>query len=373
MNTRKLLLNCITHAGVLTLFSGCVVTEWMPSPQPQVRFQSKDYEDPDNIVEGPHHLYVLNENHIWEDPESNRLTERQKFLLTKFSPKIVHGYLNDEDHTSGVLPEDAIGEPELFTEPSDPQEVLLKVNTEHPTLFAEYREAIYDGTRLPQLIYSFWYPDHPKGGIQKGKVDGRIVRVTLDTSDKVIAVDTAMHCGCFHGIFVAETVEKWAKEEFGILESGAHLFSERRHKDRISWNVRGLLTGSNRDQAPVLYLSAGERFCEAIQFESEVGGIQEIETRPYAMKSYDQLHHMHPDNNDAVTSSMFGPEGLAIGGKRIGEEIFFPTMNHPGWPRSLDQVEIHWDQARFTDPYLFQSYLRIPGRCLTKMDPIANY
>jgi hypothetical protein len=350
--------------SALALFSaGCVVTEWMPSPQPTVIYQKADYSDPNRIIAGSKSLYQRAATSTWDSEAPSRFTQEERDLLTRFAPIIVHGYLDDEERRAGKKPEDAIGEPHLVQDKAK-NKIEIVVNTENPVVYTDIRQAIYHSVPLTQLIYSFWYPDHPQGGIQKGHVDGRIVRVTLDSLNQVIAVDTSMHCGCFHGAFVSETVEEWAKEEFKILDPGANRFCERHYEDRIAWNVRGLLTGTNRSQPPVIYLTAGERYCEAIQFKDQVGGLEAIELKSYTMEDYDRLNNIHPDNAPDITASMFGREGLTHGGKRIGEEIFFPTMNHPGWPRSLDQVEIHWDQARFTDPYLLQTYLRLPQKVL---------
>ena len=35
-------------------------------------------------------------------------------------------------------------------------------------------------------------------------------------------------------------------------------------------------------------------------------------------------------------------------------------MDHPGWPRHLDKVKMHWDEVDWIDPVLLETHLRLP-------------
>jgi hypothetical protein len=124
------------------------------------------------------------------------------------------------------------------------------------------------------------------------------------------------------------------------------------------WVVRDVVDVKPHTR-PVLYVSAGKHFCEAIQFQSMDATRSHVaESRPYALEPYESLTAI-PQEGGGV-ASMFRPDGLVIGGKRWKEQIMLSDLDHPGWPRRLDRMLIHWDHDRWTDETLLQRHLRLP-------------
>jgi hypothetical protein len=115
-------------------------------------------------------------------------------------------------------------------------------------------------------------------------------------------------------------------------------------------------------------MSAGKHFCAAIRHEAEAAALATVPSqRGYDLRAYDALEHVTRDGGGEGT--IFNERGLVLGGKRWMEEVALGDLDNPGWPRHLDRMLIHWDAARWNDPALLETHLRLP-RSMT--NPVAS-
>ncbi|NUM34901.1 MAG: thioredoxin fold domain-containing protein [Candidatus Brocadiae bacterium] len=331
--------------------AGCTsVVKGLVNTQPKVEFKEEDYEKPEVIVQGDAVFYNLEEqNTEISDPD-----------LRKYAPVVVQGFQkkqNTDDQYSYSYWADGIGSPFLTQDGSS-----VGVDTQKPALFCRIEYAEVLGTKLKQLVYVFWYPERPVGTLETGKVDGNILRITLDASGYPSIFEYSQTCGCFHGTFVANHLESWAMEEFGKPIEGKSYVVEKKALGKTDWLVRDLITVFP-EARPVLFISAGSHFCHAIRFSHQVKNDSSYKSYRYQLRPYDSLTRVPRQGGD--NASIFNEEGLVIGGKRWKEEIFMSSLKNPGWPRHLDKTLIHWDESQWTDPKLIENHLRLPKQIIS--------
>lgn len=77
----------------------------------------------------------------------------------------------------------------------------------------------FDGDRLLQLNYQFWFTRRPpQGGLDPyaGRLDGLIWRVTLKPNGDVLTYDSIHPCGCYHKVYpVAADIQPRRPEQAG--------------------------------------------------------------------------------------------------------------------------------------------------------------
>jgi hypothetical protein len=98
----------------------------------------------------------------------------------------------------------------------------LVLDIDRPTVYARLAHARYRGHILLQLVYTAWFPERPPThalDILSGRLDGIILRVTLDPQGRPVLYDTIHPCGCYHqfhplpGVTVLpapDPLEEWA-------------------------------------------------------------------------------------------------------------------------------------------------------------------
>jgi len=350
---RKQWMVLLLSTGMLYLTTGCFTVRFFLDPQPVVKFQENDYREPAKIVDGRAQLYL-------PDPSQVDLDDDLKLLLTQ-APIIVQG-MQPQDKKKYEQEADWIGHPAMGVD--DKGKPQVEIDTGRPTLFCRIEKALVEGKELTQLAYVFWYPRHPVGGIQKGHIDGGAFRVTLDAGGRPATYEHSQTCGCYHGILLGEHVEAWAQKSFGQLDKGKKRFVEKKVKGRINWVVRDIVPGTQTKARPVLFMEAGTHRCAAIQTAHIMKGWTNLPERTYQVKRYETLERLPTQGKPGKTASIFNEDGLVWGGRRIGEEIVFLTMDHPGWPRHLDKIMMHWDEVNWIDPSLLETYLRLPKQVL---------
>lgn len=334
--------------GAVAIFAigGCsAIVKSSVDTQPRVELADSAYESPAEIVHGKPIAY-------WEAPAAaaNGIDPD----LVQWAPMIVQGEQPDGERADYERTADELGWPTLS---SDGERVNIDVA--RPVVFARVEHAVVDEESLKQLVYAFWYPERPVGTIETGSVDGGILRLTLGADGVPGVIEYSQPCGCFHGVFVAEHVEQAAKEEYEALAKDRRYAVEPAITGDEDWVVRDLVQVEPGDR-PVLYVSAGRHFCEAIRFQPvDAARGRAAESRPYTLQPYESLTAIPREGGGA--GSMFRPDGLVIGGKRWKEEIMLSDLDNPGWPRRLDRMLIHWDHDRWTDETLLQRHLRLPS------------
>ena len=342
MSYRLLVILVVISIGLLE--SGCTsVAKGMVDTQPKVEFSEQDYQKPETIVNGQPVFYTV-------DLGASTVSDPD---LPKYAPILVQGFQPKSNSYSYPYWADGIGSPSLNR---DGDAVII--DTSQPAAFCRVEYNQVYGQRLKQLVYVFWYPQRPVGTLESGEIDGNILRITLDGGGRPAIFEYSQTCGCFHGVFVARHIEGWAWQEYRQPLAGKNYAVEKSHPKHSDWLVRDLIA-VDPGQRPALFISAGKHFCQAIRFSHRIQ-TQGYTNYAYRLVPYARLNRI--PKADGSSGSMFNAKGLVIGGKRWKEELFLPALDHPGWPRHLDKMLIHWDEARWNDPHLLAQYLRLPRK-----------
>jgi len=335
---RSLML-CLTLSTSASM-TGCgAIVKSHINTQPRVSIEAEATANPDSIVGGTAVQYNFGSSVSGCDPD-----------LVAYAPIIIQGVQVDPDNTLDSE-SDAIGMPVCNANGRS-----IRVDTAAPTVFGRVEHAMAYGTSLKQLTYVYWYPKREAGTIETGEVDGGIFRITLDAQNQPAIFEFSQTCGCYHGVFASSRAETLAKLEFGNAVAKREHALEAAETDG-EWIVRDVVD-AEAGLKPVLYLSAGEHFCELLRFVSADQPLHVQQQRSYVLDHYDRLEAIPSDAGG--TASMFNKQKLVLGAQRWKEELVFTDINHPGWPRHLDVMLIHWDHDRWTDPALLQQNLRLP-------------
>lgn len=358
--SRHSLFSVVSAGGCLLLISGCAMTEKfaksMVNTQKVVAYKDADYADPVKIV---------GEHAVVYSPANGNVSG----LLETYAPIVVQELEAPKDN-SYPRDSDEIGSPELTA--LDGKSYSVRIDTQKPVLYSSVETTRVYGVELQQLVYVFWYPRHPVGLVEKGDIDGGVLRITLDSDQRPSVYEFVGACGCFHGVFVAEHLESEAHEEYKALVQGKKRFVERDVDNEDDWRVRDLVHNGAQPSRPVIFMSAGKHQCVAIQTTDRVNNLKRFESRAYSLNDYSNLERLPVTNGTAGESaSMFNPQGLIWGGQRKGEEKMFSKLDHGGWPRRLSAMKIHWDQEAWNDKDLLEKYLRLP-HTLVKPSPSAK-
>ena len=333
--------------GVLGGCSGLV--RRIVDTQPRSTISAEDLAHPDQVVNGRVVGYLPSARA--EDEGGTRPDDD----LLRFAPVLIQGIQRgDAGHTRYALTDDAIGSPYITA-----NERTTKINTDEPTLYWHIEHASVDGQTLKQLVYVFWYPRRPVGSIETGAIDGGVLRITLDSSDRPAVFEYAQTCGCYHGVFVAGALERSAQAQFGVIEAHREHAVERAITGHDDWVVRDVIE-AHPGTRPALFLSAGKHFLVDIASltPEQIASLTSDASRTYTLAPYKALDGV-PRVGGGV-GSIFNKDGLVKGARRGREQLVMGDLDHAGWPRRLAKMHIHWDADRWTDPDLLARHLRLP-------------
>jgi len=340
--------------------TGCAVSQSfaksMVDTQKVVSYKAEDYADPVKIV-GEHAIVYSPAAHSGRADDS---------LLAQFAPVIVQE-IEAPNHVDYPKDSDEIGSPELAI--AEGSGYRVNINTHAPVLYTSIETTRVYGADMKQLVYVFWYPRHPVGLVEKGDIDGGVLRITLDAANRPAIYEFVGACGCFHGVFIGDHIESQAQQEYKTLVQSKKRYVERDVENIDDWRVRDLVLGSDHAQRPVLFMSAGKHQCLAIQTTDRAHNLKRYAAQDYAMKDYAALEQIPVLNGaQGATGSMFNDKGLIWGGQRKGEEKMFTKLDHGGWPRRLSAMKIHWDQESWNDKDLLEKFLRLPHSMTRDVD-----
>lgn len=324
---------------------GCGLIRSMINTQPKVQFTEDEYQTPEAIAGGPVRMYVPG---VFDDT----LGPDRKLLMSQ-APILVQG-IKKAGTPSAEGDADSIGTPYLCRT----QDTTFNVNihTNRPAMYARVETEKVNGVWLKQLVYEFWYSERPVGGVQKGDIDGGVLRVTVDSQNRPIIYEYAQTCGCYHGAFVADWVEALAADAFPALAAGKQLHVE---AEGSEWDVRDVVRAATAHSRPVLFVESGIHMLAALQTDNVVDRWTAVDSSQYSLYPYEALESI-PIEGEEGRNSMFNASGLVWGAQRSGEEVLFFDLDHPGWPRHLDRMKIHWDKEGWLDDNLIMSEFRIP-------------
>lgn len=341
---------------LLLLTSGCALptqrlAKLFVDTQKEVKFKDADYADPAKIVLGHAVVYV---------PRLPKNPDPLMKWLAFQAPIIVQGVQAPHDKPY-PRESDEIGMPVLRRNPAGSEDAYtVDIDVKRPAVFARVEKEMVHGQELLQLVYAHWYPNQPVGGIERGKIDSSVLRVTLDSSKRPCVYEHVWACGCYHGSFVTAEAEALAEAEFGKKNRGTKHFMEKLVAKEDDWRIKDIVHTGGKLRRPILFVSTGGHFCVAVQTQALVKNLEKLERREYTLLPYEVLERLPVENETGKTGSMFNRKRLVWGAVRKGEEKMFPAMDHPGWPRHLDVMKLHWDRETWMNPELLSRFLRLP-------------
>ncbi len=330
---------------------GCFVIESFVSTQPRIDFDDRYFSQPAQLVDGHAVVYWLGYEEVGTTPDE------EANLLASHAPILIQGVLAPEDDDYR-RDSDEIGTPLLH----EGEEPSVSIDTRKPAMYGRIEKETVNGVELTQLVYVFWYPRHPVSLVESGPIDGGVLRITLDAADRPAVFEYTQPCGCYHGAFVAEHVEAWAQSDFGERASGKEFYTEKSVSGAGDWVVREVVEDDGRDiePRPVLWVTAGDHRCVAIEMLQPAIQLDGLPQRSYVLKNYSALQALVVDGESPRHGSMFDSDGFVWGAERSMEEAVFSDVDHAGWPRHLDRVKVHFDDANWTDAHLLERFLRLP-------------
>jgi hypothetical protein len=236
-----------------------------------------------------------------------------------------------------------------------------------PRVYALCQKVTLSGSEHVQLTYTAWYPAHPRMkalDLEEADIDSCVLRITLDGRNSPLFYETIAACGCFHKVFVQERIEESARRQFGAPEPGKNYCVERSVKSAIDWEVAGLVKEpADKPSRPVVFLKAGEHKVIGLNSSARLRVPQTADRRQYALAEYSELYAVAVEGGQEKAPFFdLGNGGKVWGAERRKEKFLmnFIGVDNAGHPRALDQIKLHFDQSTWSDPTIYQRFLRLP-------------
>jgi hypothetical protein len=211
----------------------------------------------------------------------------------------------------------------------------VAVDSMKPVVYYYFSYARFKANPILQLNYVVWYsardgPNSPR--IERGRLDGLTVRISLDTDGHPFMVDIMNNCGCYHFFVPSQP------QVLRILPSPQALdaFVPRRLPETFPHRRLSIRVKSGWHQ---------------------VDNLDTIDMRPdfipYQLVPYERLEMLSRDG--LAFESMFNSKGIAKNTERIESLIFFPMgIPNIGSMRQRGHHAIKLvGRAHFDDPDIF--------------------
>jgi hypothetical protein len=242
-----------------------------------------------------------------------------------------------------------------------PDAQTVAIDTSNPTVYAYSRHLRIQDQPRTQLIYTYWYPEHPAlkpNDPEAGLIEGITMRITLNEQRKPIAFETLYNCGCYHRLYPTCQLEQRSVWEYETPETGKRFVVERRVPGKIDAIVPKLVDTQTGDQ-PVIRAHAGWHGIANVATDEADHEGEVIGDNRYTLRPYNELERLKTPSGQTV--SMFYENGLVKGAQRL-EGVFFTPLGllSAGQPRQRGTQMIHWDHYDFDDPKLLETLLRLP-------------
>ncbi len=210
-------------------------------------------------------------------------------------------------------------------------DVAPEVAIEEPVAYRRLEWTRWGADVLPQLVYSFWFPERPAQGaldLLAGPLDAVVLRITLDKNGTPLMVDSIHACGCYHLFFPVDAVrpkpapdsaQEWAfvPKQLPTLKPGLRI---------------------------AIQLESRTHYVVGIAPDTGAPG------EPYRMLPDDALRTL--STAQGTTRSAFWPSGIVPGTARGERALFWPMgIDSPGamrqWGRQLTAFvgRRHFDDA----------------------------
>jgi hypothetical protein len=201
------------------------------------------------------------------------------------------------------------------------------VDTRQPVIHTRTALTRLDGTWLLQLVYTVWFAERPPrftGDLLAGRLDGVVLRLTLDPMGHPVLADSIHACGCYHLFFPGPSLvpregapphQEWlfAPAPLPALGEGDRLVMQ------LSTGSHHLMRlSSTRDPGRAPGSSTGTSTGTDI-------AIRTAAVMPVELRSDDALRSLP---FGAGRRSLYGPDGLVAGTER-GERFLFWPMGIP--------------------------------------------
>jgi hypothetical protein len=193
------------------------------------------------------------------------------------------------------------------------------VDTHQPVIHTRTALTRLDGTWLLQLVYTVWFAERPPrftADLLAGRLDGVVLRLTLDPMGRPLLADSMHACGCYHLFFPGPGL---------VPREGAP-----RHQEWLF--APAPLPALGEGDRLVMQLSAGSHDLMRLTRTRNSGRALASDTGagvaaviPVGLRSDETLRSLP---RAAERRSLYGPDGLVAGTER-GERFLFWPMGIP--------------------------------------------
>ncbi|PKM09913.1 MAG: hypothetical protein CVV13_14910 [Gammaproteobacteria bacterium HGW-Gammaproteobacteria-3] len=290
-------------------------------------------------------------------PRPRNVSAEDWALLLSFAPVLVQ-----EIDPSAKYPQRADQFGSISLTGTSLEQARPLVDAEHPALYAYIDEKIIQGVSTKQLVYAFWYTEHPKLSaidFEAGPVEGWTFRVSLNQADEPLLFESVSSCGCYYKVFPSAKLEAMSQQAYQHKLAGKNFYIENHLDGQYDAVVPEVVNGiGTQAQNIALYYSAGHHQLLTLTSAAQIKP-QAIKSA-YSLRSYSELENL-PFKN--AYASLFDQDGLVRGAHRLESTVLTPSgLYHAGQPRQRETQMIYFDAAEFDDPQLLETYLRLPPK-----------
>jgi hypothetical protein len=212
----------------------------------------------------------------------------------------------------------------------------FEIDLHRPTVYYYLSHAFWQGAPILQINYVVWYSGRQSSDtpwMERGRLDGVTLRISLDRDGVPILLDGMNNCGCYHFF-----VPRWDRLRQAFLgPSGLD-----------PWVPQGLpeIGGETRWGVRV---SGGRHLVQKVFSDEQVS-----DPEPYELVPYGELESLNTGRGEAA--SLFDAEGIARGSERPERFLLFSMgIPHIGSMRQRGHHAISFfEEVHFDDPGLLE-------------------
>lgn len=214
----------------------------------------------------------------------------------------------------------------------------LSFDTRQPVTFAQISYTHWKGRLLLQVSYMIWFderPSHNLVDIYAGRLDGVILRLTLDTAGRPLVLDSIHPCGCYHTVVPLDS---------NLRLRSAETLGE---TPLLLQGPSGAWTAGKRLR---VVISSGDHMLIGLRW-----GDDQSTNETYTLLPLDTLRSTV--SHSGTTRSLYSPPyGLIDGTERLERFLLWPSgIVSPGAMRQWGRHAIAFSATRhFDDPDLLE-------------------
>ncbi len=188
-------------------------------------------------------------------------------------------------------------------------DVAPQIDTATAAVYYRIAYTRYGGATLTQIVYTAWFPERPHDhalDILAGRLDGVVMRVTLDGEGNPLLYDSIHPCGCYHLFFPTARLQPLPAPQ----GEGEWAF------------IPATLPAHGAGTRIAVRIATRSHYVVGIALDSAPG------TQAYTLLPEDVLRTLPAAGVTGAARSAYGPDGLVPGTER-GERFFFWPMGIP--------------------------------------------